>query len=600
MYKGYRGKAPLEGEGFRLLFVSLLSAPIGILGGVAAWLLFKMIGLFSNFVFYQKFSFSLPMDLSDHKLGLWLLLVPALGGLIVGLMGKYGTAKIRGHGIPEVMEAVLKNGSRVQPRVALLKPLSVAVSIGTGGPFGAEGPIIQTGGALGSMIGQLIDVSASERKVLLASGAAAGMAATFSTPISAVIFAIELLLFEFRPRSFIPLVIASTLAMTVHDALVGSGPLFHVSPMNFHLPFALPYYAFLGILCGLGAVGFSRLFYWVEVQFERLPLDPLWWPAIGGVGLGMVGLCDPRVLGVGYHTITAILNGQLVLFSLCSILVWKSLALLVSLGSGTSGGLLAPMFTMGAALGGVFAMLLDIVFPGLNLSPAAFAMVGMAALFAAASRATFAFIIFAFEITRNYDSVLPLMFACVLATAVSLKLSRHSIMTERLARRGLKVDQNYEVDPFRQIKVEDAMTAVPCALNGSMTVNEVAGRIASHDPVLSLQQSFPVLDANGTLSGMLSRGDILRALEEGRPEQSVAEAGSHSPVVAFPDESLHDALAKMLSHEVASLPVVERADAGRMVGFLTRASMLEARLGRLQEEHVREKGWIRHLFGKAV
>ncbi len=595
--KEYRG--PLGGEGFRLFFISLLSAPIGLLGGLAAWLLFKLIGLFSNFVFYQKLSFTLPMDLSDHRLGLWLLLVPAVGGLIVGLIGKYGTEKIRGHGIPEVMDAVLTNRSKVQPRVALLKPLSVAVSIGTGGPFGAEGPIIQTGGALGSLFGQLIDVSASERKVLLASGAAAGMAATFSTPISAVIFAIELLLFEFRPRSFIPLVISSTLAMTVHDALVGNGPLFHVSPMNFGLPHALPYYALLGILCGLGAVGFSRLFYWVEEQFERLPLDPLWWPAIGGIGLGMVGLVDPLVLGVGYHTITAILNERLALLSLCSILVWKSVALLVSLGSGTSGGLLAPMFTMGAALGGTFALLLNLAIPGLGLSPAAFAVIGMAALFAAASRATFAFIIFAFEITRNYDSILPLMFACVLATAVSLQISRHSIMTERLARRGLKVDQNYEVDPFRQTKVEDAMAAVPCALEETMKVAEIAARIASHDPVLSLQQSFPLLDSNGKLSGMLSRSDILRALEAGE-EKSVKEAGSRSPVVAFPDESLHDALAKMLSHGVASLPVVERNDTGRMVGLLTRASMLEARLERLQEEHVREKGWLGKMLGKAV
>ncbi|HQT27251.1 MAG TPA: chloride channel protein, partial [Burkholderiales bacterium] len=400
MHRKYRGSTPPAEEGFRLFFVSLLSAPIGILGGLAAWMLFKLIGLFSNLVFYQKLSSTLPMDLSNQRLGLWLLLVPAAGGLIVGLMSKYGTPKIRGHGIPEAMEAVLVNKSRIQPRVALLKPLSVAVSIGTGGPFGAEGPIIQTGGALGSLFGQIIEVSGSERKVLLASGAAAGMAATFSTPISAVIFAIELLLFEFSPRSFIPLAISSTLAMTVHDSLVGNGPLFHVSPMKFGLPYALPFYALLGMVCGLGAVGFSRIFYWVEEQFERLPLDPMWWPAIGGLGLGMIGLADPRVLGVGYSTITAILNAHLVLFSLCSILVWKSLALLISLGSGTSGGLLAPMFTMGAALGGIFALLLNMAFPGLGLSPAAFAMIGMAALFAAASRATFAFIIFAFEITR--------------------------------------------------------------------------------------------------------------------------------------------------------------------------------------------------------
>ncbi len=599
MHQKHRNSIPLH-EGFRLFFISLLSVPVGLLGGVAAWLLFKLIGLFSNLVFYQKWSFSLPMDLSDQKLGFWLLLIPAAGGLIVGLMSKYGTPKIRGHGIPEAMEAVLINKSRIQPRVALLKPLSVAVSIGTGGPFGAEGPIIQTGGALGSLFGQLIAVSAAERKVLLASGAAAGMAATFSTPISAVIFAIELLLFEFSPRSFIPLAISSTLAMTVHDSLVGNGPLFHVSPTDFGLPHALPFFALLGLLCGLAASGFSRLFYWVEEQFERLPLDPLWWPAIGGLGLGIIGLVDPRVLGVGYQTITSILNGQVLPLSLLSILAWKSLALLVSLGSGTSGGLLAPMFTMGAALGGLFAILLNLAFPGLDLSPAAFAMIGMAALFAAASRATFAFIIFAFELTRNYDSILPLMLACVLATAVSIRISRHSIMTERLARRGLKIDQNYEVDPFRQIKVRDVMVCSPRSLKEDATVGEIASRIADHDPALSLQQSFPLLDSDGKLSGMLSKADLLRALDEGEAEKSVIEAGSRHPVVAHEDESLHDALARMLSHDVASLPVVEKDDSRSMLGLLTRASMLEARLGRLHEEHVREKSLLGKLLGRTT
>jgi H+/Cl- antiporter ClcA/predicted transcriptional regulator len=600
MHQKHHGLPHFGTGGFRLYFVSLLSVPIGILGGLAAWLLFKLIGLFSNLVFYHKYSFTLPMDLADQKLGPWLLLIPAAGGLIVGLMSKYGTSKIRGHGIPEAMEAVLINKSKIQPRVALLKPLSVAVSIGTGGPFGAEGPIIQTGGALGSLFGQLIEVSGGERKVLLASGAAAGMAATFSTPISAVIFAIELLLFEFSPRSFIPLAISSTIAMTVHDTLVGSGPLFHVLPMDFGVPFSLPFYALLGVLCGLGAVGFSRLFYWVEEQFERLPLDPLWWPAIGGLGLGVIGLIDPRVLGVGYSTITSILNDQLVLLSLISILVWKSLALLISLGSGTSGGLLAPMFTMGAAIGGIFAMLLNLAFPNLGLSPAAFAMVGMAALFAAASRATFAFIIFAFELTRNYDSILPLMLSCVIATAVALRLSSHSIMTERLARRGLRVDQNYEVDPFRQTKVKDAMVAVPHALQETTTVAEIASRIASHDLPLSLQQSFPLLDEAGKLSGMLSKGDMLLALEEGNAGMSVIEVGSRHPIVTFEDETLHDALGRMLAHDVASLPVVERGDVGKMVGFLTRASMLESRLGRFQEEHVREKGLFGKFPGKAA
>src|SRR5690242_11026757 len=392
-------------KNFRMLLVSLLAACIGILAGVVAYGLYSLIALLSNLVFFQRLSLAMPA-LENHTLGFWVILVPVLGGLAVGLMARYGSPKIRGHGIPEAMEAVLTNQSRIEPRVAILKPISAAVSIGTGGPFGAEGPIIQTGGALGSLVGQLLHTTAAERKVLLACGAAAGMAATFSTPIAAVILAIELLLFEFKSRSFIPLVIASTLATTVHERLMGRGPMFVVAPVDFGIPQALPFYLVLGVVCGLAAVIFSRALYWVEDQFEKLPIDDMWWPAIGALGLGMIGYFVPRVLGVGYDTITDILNNHLALKVLVLVMIFKALALLVSLGSGTSGGLLAPMFMSSAALGGVFAMGVDRIFPSTAASvyPAAFALVAMGAVFGAASRATFTFIIFAFEITGDYNA----------------------------------------------------------------------------------------------------------------------------------------------------------------------------------------------------
>jgi H+/Cl- antiporter ClcA len=263
-------------------------------------------------------------------------------------MAKYGSSKIKGHGIPEAMEAVLFNRSRIQPRVAILKPISAAIAIGTGGPFGAEGPIIQTGGAVGSLVGQLFHTTGSERKVLLACGAAAGMSATFNTPIAGVILAIELLLFEFKSRSFIPLVIASTLATAVHMQLLGAGPMFTVKAMDFGIPHALPFYLLLGLICGVAAVGFSRLLYWTEDQFDKLPIDQLWWPAIGALGLGIIGYFVPRVLGVGYDTISDILNGSLALKLLLIVMAAKAIALVVSLGSGTSGGLLAPMFMSSA------------------------------------------------------------------------------------------------------------------------------------------------------------------------------------------------------------------------------------------------------------
>ena len=384
--------------------------------------------------------------------------MPVVGGIIVGIMAKYGTPKIKGHGIPEAMEAVLTNRSRIAPRVAILKPISAAIAIGTGGPFGAEGPIIQTGGAIGSLVGQAFHTTAVERKVLLACGAAAGMSATFNTPIAGVILAIELLLFEFKSRSFIPLVIASTLATAVHMQLLGPGPMFQVSAMNFAIPRALPFYLILGLLCGLAAVGFSKILYWVEDQFEKLPVDEMWWPAIGALILGVIGFFVPRVFGVGYDTISDILNGQLAWKLLLIVMLAKAAALVISIGSGTSGGLLAPTFMWSAAMGGMFALIGNHFFPSANLSPGAFALVAMGAVFGAASRATFSFIIFAFEITRDYNSVLPLMLVSVIADGIAmLFMPNSSIMTEKLARRGLRVHQDYEADALTQATVGETM-----------------------------------------------------------------------------------------------------------------------------------------------
>jgi len=479
--------------------------------------------------------------------------------------------------------------------VAILKPLSAAVAIGSGGPFGAEGPIIQTGGAVGSLVGQLFHTTASERKVLLACGAAAGMSATFNTPIAGVILAIELLLFEFKSRSFIPLVIASTLATAVHMQTLGAGPMFTVAKVDFGIPRALPFYLLLGLVCGLAAVGFSRLLYWVEDQFEKLPVDELWWPAIGGLGLGIIGFFVPRVLGVGYDTISDILNAQLAFKLLLLVMIAKAAALVISLGSGTSGGLLAPMFMSSAALGGVFAMAVNRVIPSANLAAGAFALVAMGAVFGAASRATFAFIIFAFEITRDYNAVLPLMLVSVIADAVAMKLMpRASIMTEKLARRGLHIHQDYETDILQQVKVVETMDRDVPSIPANMLVSELAERIAKHDPAVSQHQGLFIVDPQGFLEGVITRGDVLRALDEDPAGAvTVLEAGSKDPVVAFPDELISDASDKMLRYEVGRLPVVERSDPRKLVGYLGRHGIMAARLRRLHEEHVREPGWFR-------
>ena len=585
---------------FRIVWIAALSAVIGLVAGGVAYVLYKLIGLFTNIAFYHRFSAQF-VSARFHTLGPWVIVVPVIGGVLVGFMAKYGSDKINGHGIPEAMEAVLINRSRIQPRVAILKPISAAIAIGTGGPFGAEGPIIQTGGALGSLIGQFVHTTGAERKVLLACGAAAGMSATFNTPIAGVILAIELLLFEFKSRSFIPLAIASTLATAVHMQLLGAGPMFSVAPVDFGIPHALPFYLVLGGICGLAAVGFSKLLYWTEDQFEKLPVDELWWPAIGALGLGIIGYFVPRVLGVGYDTITDILNGQLALKLLVIVMMAKAVALVVSLGSGTSGGLLAPMFMSSAALGGAFAILVDRIYPAAHLAPGAFALVAMGAVFGAASRATFTFIIFAFEITRDYNAVLPLMLVTVIADGIAILLMpRASIMTEKLARRGLHIHQDYETDVLQQMTVSETMDREIPLLSAGIRVSDLAERIAAHDPELSHHQGMVLIDEQGDLAGMVTRGDVLRALEKDpNGAMTALQAGSGQVVVTYPDEVLHEAAAKMLRHNIGRLPVVERAHPKKVVGYLGRAGIMAARLHRLHEEHVREDGWIK-TFGKRV
>ena len=578
---------------FRIVLISFLAAGVGLLAGIVAYLLYKLIGLFTNVFFFHDFSTTFR-SVGGHHLGWWVILVPVIGGLIVGAMAKYGSSKIKGHGIPEAMEAVLVNRSRIEPRVAILKPISAAIAIGTGGPFGAEGPIIQTGGALGSLVGQVLHTTAVERKVLLACGAAAGMSATFNTPIAGVILAIELLLFEFKSRSFIPLVIASTLATAVHMQLLGPGPMFQVGQVDFGIPRALPFYLVLGPLCGLAAIVLSKALYWVEDLFEKLPVDKFWWPAIGALGLGIIGFFVPRVLGVGYDTIGAILNGELAWKILLVVMVAKFAALVISLGSGTSGGLLAPTFMWSAAMGGLFAMVGNHLFPSAHLSPAAFALVAMGAVFGAASRATFSFIIFAFEITRDYNSVLPLMLVAVIADGIAmLFMPRSSIMTEKLARRGLRVDQDYEADVLTQVIVAETMEKTPPVIAAGTKVGEVADRIARHDPAVARYEALLILD-DGKLVGIVTRGDILRALDKDSTGMiTVEQAGSTKLVVTYPDELMSEAAAKMLHQDVGRLPVVERGDERKAVGYLGRAAILAARTRRLHDEHVLEQGWWR-------
>jgi len=576
--------------------ISILAAAIGCAAGLIAFVLYDLIGLFTNLAYYHEWSFRFRSPEQSH-MGLWVIVIPVIGGLIVGLMAKYGSEKIKGHGIPEAMEAVLTSRSRIEAKVAVLKPLSAAIAIGTGGPFGAEGPIIQTGGAFGSLIGQIIATTAVERKALLAAGAAAGMAATFNTPIAGVILAIELLLFEFRARSFIPLVIASTLATSVRYLLLGQHSMFQIGNVDFRVPYGLPYYLLLGLICGAAAIGFTKLLYWVEDLFEHLPVNDLWHPAIGALGLGIIGFFVPRVLGVGYDTISDILNNSLTLKLLILIAVFKSLALVISLGSGTSGGLLAPMFMSSAAMGGVFALVVNRIVPSAHLSPGAFALVAMGAVFGAASRATFTFIVFAFEITHDFNSILPLMLVCVIADMIALEWLPSSIMTEKLSRRGLNVHQEFEADLLKQARVRDIMRQNVVTIEPETTVREIGDRIAKGNFSMNLTRGLPIVTGGGELQGLLTQSDLLRALEQHPAgDISVLEVAAKSLLVAFPEESAFDALFRMIQNDVGRLPVVDRADPKKLVGFINRSSVLSAWTRQFEEEHVREEGWIGKFF----
>jgi CIC family chloride channel protein len=581
---------------FRLGFISLLASMVGVISGFVAFLLYNLIGFFTNLAFYGVWSFHFR-SAADNRLGAWVIVIPVIGGLLIGVMAKYGSPKIRGHGIPEAMEAVLTSKSRIEAKVAILKPISAAIGIGTGGPFGAEGPIIQTGGAFGSLIGQLVSTTASERKVLLACGAGAGLAAMFNAPITGALLAIELLLFEFQARSFIPLMLANALAVAVRLRLFGDETMFQVGSFDYDLFHGIPFYLVLGLICGVAAIGFSSTLKWLEEFFDHMKKIPtVFHPAIGALGLGVVGYFFPRVFGPGYATIGDILNVRLALTAVVLVLVFKAAVVLLSLGSGTSGGTLAPMFMMSAAIGSTFAMVVNILIPGAHLSVGAYAVAAMGALLCACARATFTFMVCAIETTHDFHAVVPVILVCVVADAVAVRYMPYSIMTEKLARMGFGAGQDYETNSLKQLKVSDVMVRDVMTVRPQQTVREVADRFASGDLRTSRHQALPIVDSDGRLQGLITQGDLLRALQvDPEGKMCVLDAGARSLVVAHPDERVFDAVTKMLENNIGRLPVVDRQDPQSMVGYINRANVMGSWRGHLHEESVREHGWWQNL-----
>ena len=570
----------------RVLVLAAMAALIGVASACVALILTKLISFFTNVFYFGRFTAGELSSPANNHLGIWALFIPVLGGLIIGLMARYGSEKIRGHGIPEALEAILIGRSRMEPKVAVLKPLSSAIAIGAGGPFGAEGPIIMTGGAFGSLFGQAFHLSAPERKTLLVAGAAGGMAAIFAAPVASVLLAVELLLFEWKPRSFIPVATAAAVAGALRVPLMGPGPVFLTVP---HAPLglvALGGALAVGLVVGFASGLITRLVYVCEDLFEKLPIHWMWWPAIGGIVVGLGGLFYPHALGVGYDVIRDELNGRLVGLFVLGLLITKAVIWSASLGSGNSGGVLAPLLLMGGALGALVAPLLPSGDAGL------WATLAMGAMMAGTMGAPFTAIAFMTEATHDINILPGLLIAAFAADAVTVLLMKRSILTEKIARRGTHVTREYSVNPLHLVRVSDVMEKDVPTVPASLPVDGLFERLADEDPVLARRQEWPVVDETDRLVGVVTRGDLVRAFERDDDNTTVGDIGSQRLIVTYEDELLDDATTKMIEHDIGRLPVVDRADPAKLVGLLGRAGVMAVWLYATREEQTRDSGWL--------
>jgi H+/Cl- antiporter ClcA len=566
----------------RLLVLSAMGLVTGSFGAAAAWLLLKLIALVTNLAYFHAFSTSTSY-LSHAKLAPISILIPVVGGVIIGLMARYGSDKIRGHGIPEALEAILIGQSRIEPKVAVLKPLSSAIAIGTGGPFGAEGPIIMTGGALGSLFAQFFHLSSAERKTLLVAGAAAGMTAIFGTPVAAVLLAIEVMLFEWKPRSFVPVVVSAIVAIAWRPWLVGAWPLFPHTGIPAIPWWGLALCAGVGVAAGLQSAVTTGALYWFEDLFEKLPIHWMWWPAIAGVVVGIGGLIDPAALGVGYDNIGELINGTVGMHTAVALLIVKAGIWVVALASGTSGGTLAPLLMMGGAVGTLEAHVLPFGNSGF------WALLAMAAVLGGTLRCPLTATVFAIELTGDLRAMPAVLVACVASFAVTVLLMRRSILTERLARRGRHLSYEYTVDPFELMQVGEIMTHPVHTLPASMSTADVLAFFDAENGVKH-HKSYPVVDDAARVVGMVSRSDVLWWSREGWPEgQTLEQRRDVGEVfIGYADELVGHLADRMASADVGRVPIVDRAT-GKLVGLIARRDLLRVRAhaGRLERERAR-------------
>jgi H+/Cl- antiporter ClcA/CBS domain-containing protein len=567
----------------RVIPISALAMVIGLLCAFVALALLRLIGLFTNLFYFGRLNTSLVSPAGNH-LGIFSVLVPIAGALIIGVMARYGSERIRGHGIPEAIESILLNGSRIEPKIAWLKPISSAISIGSGGPFGAEGPIIMTGGAVGSMVAQLFHLTSAERKTLLVAGAAGGMSATFAAPVAAVLLAVELLLFEWKPRSLIPVALASAVAAVARRYLLGFGPLFPVPAHPLFIgPMGLLGCALVGILAGGLSALLTVSVYAAEDAFQRLPIHWMWWPALGGLAIGVGGLIFPQALGVGYDSIAGLLQGSVTTHVILGVLLVKWFIWAVSLGSGTSGGVLAPLLMMGGALGGLEAMFLP------NEGAGFWPLISMGAILGGTMRSPFTSIVFAFELTHDANVFLPLLVGSVIAHAFTVLTLKRSILTEKVARRGYHVSREYAVDPLEILFAHEVMRTSIAVLPATSTIAQIQASLNSDHR--QKQRLLPVVNADGTLAGVLTRKDIRdRIDQEGDAalRRNLREVARTNTSDVYSDEPLRVVVYRMAETGFTRMPVVDRAS-GKFLGLISLDDLLKARARHLEEERRRER-----------
>ena len=576
---------------WRVVPISLLAMGIGVVCAFVALALLRLIGLVTNLSYFGRWGTAMVSPVGNH-LGVYSVFVPIAGALIIGVMARYGSERIRGHGIPEAIESILLSGSRIEPKVAILKPISSAISIGTGGPFGAEGPIIMTGGAVGSMIAQLFHLTSAERKTLLVAGAAGGMSATFASPVAAVLLAVELLLFEWKPRSLIPVALASAMAAVIRRYILGFGPLFPVPEHPLFIgPKGLLGCALVGLLAGALSALLTISVYAAEDAFQRLKIHWMWWPAIGGLAIGLGGLVFPQALGVGYDTIGALLQGSVTTRVILGVLFVKWFIWAVSLGSGTSGGVLAPLLMMGGALGGLEAMFLP--FEGAGFWP----LISMGAILGGTMRSPFTSIVFAFELTHDANVFLPLLVASVIAHGFTVLTLRRSILTEKVARRGYHLSREYAVDPLEILFVREVMRTKVAVLPADSTLGELFHSLRSDHR--QEQRLVPVVNAEGQLIGVVTRGDISERMQmengDAALESPICDLVRPDPVEAYPDEPLRVVVYRMVEKSCTRMPVVERSTR-KFLGLVSLNDLLKARSRHLEEERRRERSIKFRLF----